>query len=84
MDWRNPVFWDHVAQYMVFTSVIGMFLTARKNKWGFVVGLSGQPFWFLTSLLHGQWGVFILTAFYTCTYIYGIYNWFRKPKTITT
>ena len=55
-------------------------LLAKKNKWGFVVGLASQPFWFITSYLNGQWGVFFLNIIYVLSYFFGIYEWFLKDK----
>jgi len=55
-----------------------MFLVSRKNKWGFVIGLISQPFYFISSYKTKQWGIFITTFFYTISWIYGIYNWFIK------
>lgn len=78
MNWRDPNFWDQISQWMVILSLLFPLMVARKNKWAFVVGLLIQPFWFFTSYLHGQWGIFILTFFYSCTYVYGIYQWFFK------
>ncbi|MBX4205230.1 MAG: nicotinamide mononucleotide transporter family protein [Candidatus Doudnabacteria bacterium] len=80
MNWRDPKFWDQLSQFGVFLSVVGMFLIARKNKWGLVVILASEPFWFITSAVNRQWGVFALTIVYTVNMIYGIYNWFRKDK----
>ena len=53
-------------------------LVARKNKWGFVLGLIAQPFWLITSYLNKQWGVFLLSAVYIFSWAYGIYEWFYK------
>jgi nicotinamide riboside transporter PnuC len=60
--------------------ITAIILVAKKNKWGFVVGLISQPFWLITSYLHQQWGVFILTVVYVFTWSYGIYEWFLKDK----
>lgn len=55
-------------------------LVARKNKWGFIFGILSVPFWFITSITNGQWGVALLNVAYTVTWIYGAYNWFYKSK----
>jgi hypothetical protein len=51
---------------------------ARKNRWGFVVGLASQPFWFITTYLHEQWGVMGITVLYCFIWAYGIWGWFSK------
>jgi hypothetical protein len=61
-------------------SVAAILLVAKKNKWGFVVGLLSEPFWFITSYLNKQWGIFILSVVYTGTWAFGIYEWFYKDK----
>jgi len=55
-------------------------LVAKKNKWGFVLGLLSQPFWLLTSYQNHQWGIFILSVVYCGTWILGIYEWFFKKE----
>jgi hypothetical protein len=38
---------------------VGAILLGNGSRWGFVLGLATQPFWFYTSLRHRQWGIFI-------------------------
>lgn len=59
-----------------------IYMIAKKNKWGFVVGLASQPFWFATSIINNQWGIFFLNFIYTFSFIVGIYEWFFKGKKI--
>ncbi len=73
--------WDTISQICIFVfGILGILLVAKKNKWGFVLGLLSQPFWFITSFVHGQWGVFFLSIGYTLSWAYGIYVWFFKDK----
>jgi len=73
--------WDTISQFVIFfTGVAAIFLVARRNKWGFVLGLIGQPFWFITTYLHGQWGLFFLNFAYAFVWGYGIYEWFFKKS----
>ena len=60
--------------------VSAIILVARKNKWGFVLGLVSQPFWLITSYLNKQWGVFFLSAVYVFSWGYGVYEWFYKKN----
>ena len=55
-------------------------LVARKNKWGFVLGLASQPFWLMTSYLNKQWGVLFLSVIYVFSWAYGVYEWFYKKN----
>lgn len=71
---------DTIAQIgIAFCGVPALFLVARKNKWGFVFGLSAQPFWYITTYTHKQWWVMALCAVYTGNWAYGAYTWFKNP-----
>ena len=73
--------WDVVSQIgIIILGAISVILIAEKNKWGFVFGLLTQPFWFTTSLVNHQWGVFVASLIYTVVWIYGIYKWFFHNK----
>lgn len=72
---------DSIAQIgITIFGVSAILLVARKNKWGFVLGLISQPFWLITSYLNKQWGVFFLSAVYVFSWAYGVYEWFYKKK----
>lgn len=61
-----------------------IFLLAQKNKfmrWGFVVGLISEPFWFYASIKSEQWGILILSIWYGFAYGLGVYNWWLKNGT---
>jgi len=62
--------------------IAAIILVARKNKWGFVLGLASQPFWILTAYNNGQWGIQLLNVIYVFTWSYGIYGWFFKEKDV--
>lgn len=54
--------------------------TDNLRKWGFIVGLCGQPFWFYTQIQDENWGVVALSCIYTYSWCIGIYNnWIKKP-----
>lgn len=72
---------DAIAQIgIAIFGITSILLVAKKNKWGFVVGLLSQPFYFITVILNEQWGIFIAAIFYTVSWIYGIYEWFFRTK----
>ena len=71
--------YDFVSQIAItLFGALAIILVAKKNKWGFVVGLASQPFWFITSFINEQWGVFLISIIYTGTWFFGIYEWFFK------
>jgi len=39
--------------------------------------------WFVSRIEHGQWGIFILSLFYTYSWVQGVYNyWIRPDKAV--
>ena len=73
--------WDTIAQIGIAVfGILTIILLARKNKWGFVFGLVSQPFWYITSFLNKQWGIFFLNLAYSLSYLYGVYEWFFNHK----
>lgn len=69
--------------FIPIVSAAGVFFVTRKDesrKWGFVLGLATQPFWFYTTLHNRQYGLFILSLFYTVQWIKGIINHFGKES----
>jgi len=73
--------WENISQIAIFIfGVTSIILVAKKNKWGFVFGLLTQPFWYITSFINKQWGVFFVSIFYSLSWLYGIYEWFFKKN----
>lgn len=52
----------------------------RWRRWGFVIGLVAQPVWFYVTIVNGQWGMCMLTTWYTYSWSMGIYNYFFKTE----
>ena len=72
---------DITSQIAIFVfGVTSLILITKKNKWGFVIALFGQPFYFYTSYANKQWGLFLVTLVYTFIWAYGAYEWFSKKK----
>lgn len=46
------------------------------QRWGFVVGLASQPFWFAAAWRAEQYGIGICAIFYTGAWVQGIANRF--------
>jgi len=73
--------WDIISQIGIAVfGISAIILVAKKNKWGFVLGMLSQPFWYVTSFINKQWGIFFLSIVYTGSWIFGIYEWFFKKK----
>jgi hypothetical protein len=50
----------------------------RLRKWAPIIGLAGQPFWFMATIPTQQWGMVALCCAYTAVYIRGIALQWRK------
>lgn len=63
---------------IVLTGVVAVALTQDKNearrRWACIFGMIGQPFWFWSAWVAGQWGVFFVAGLYTLAWARGIWN----------
>lgn len=78
-----PPLIEAVAQALIaLTSLAAMWMVTRGeswSKWGFVVGLAGQPFWLYSTFVSAQFGMFIVSALYTWFWAQSIWEeWFSK------
>jgi hypothetical protein len=67
------------------TGVTAIFLTQSKSgearRYACLFGLAGQPFWIWSAWSASQWGVLLLTAFYTVAWTKGVWvHWFAMAK----
>ena len=62
------------SQSAIFMGPVGVMLLGSGSRWGFVIGLATQPFWFYTSFRHRQWGIFIASIFYAFGWAMGVYR----------
>lgn len=74
---------DNIAQAGIFAfGVTSVLLISYKNRWGFVVGLLSQPFWFTSAILNKQWGIVAINCVYLVVWSLGVYNWFFKKEQV--
>lgn len=70
-----------VAQIMIAAlGVIAIWLSQSKRqvvrRYACLFGMAGQPFWFWSSISAEQWGIVLLSFFYTIAWAKGIKtNW---------
>lgn len=61
---------------------LAIYLVGRKDKYkkyGYISGLLSQPFWLYTSFVNKQWGIMVLSLWYTYSWANGIKNyWFKQ------
>jgi nicotinamide riboside transporter PnuC len=71
--------WDTISQIGIFVfGTSSILLIAKKNKWGFILGMISQPFWYITAYMNDQWGIFFMNIAYTISWGIGIYEWWIK------
>lgn len=66
---------------IILFSCGAIWLLAQKGaliRWGYIVGMIGQPLWFYTTYTHGQWGMFLTTCWFTYCYYKGIKNYWLR------
>jgi len=67
---------------LIFGCSAVWFVGRKENwrRWGFILGLCSQPFWLYTSIVHEQWGIAILSFWYTYSWCQGIWNFWIKTN----
>ena len=52
--------------------------TEEWSRWGYILGFLSQPFWIYSAVVNEQWGILLLSIWYTYSWGQGIYNyWIR-------
>lgn len=75
-----------ITQIMIFiTGIAAVWLSqdekSDRRKYACLFALIGQPFWFYASYQASQWGVMVLSVFYTIAWAKGFYvYWIRRDK----
>jgi len=64
----------------VFSGMAIWMVSGKKpwKRWGYLVGLMGQPFWFYAAIVSEQWGILLLTCWYTYAWSRGVWNYIIK------
>jgi len=68
MNWWLEV----VSQVGVALGAAAIWKLGENNRWGFVIGLAAQPFWFYTAIYNRQWGVLVAAVIYTVAWTRGV------------
>lgn len=80
--------WDVIGQLGIgLPGLTAIYFTqqprAHLRRYACLFGLASQPFWFLTTIPNGQWGVVALNVVYTWLWGRSVYRlWVRKETTI--
>jgi len=65
-----------VAQIAIvlFSGVSIWALAGKRYRLGFAVGLLGQPFWIYAVAVEGQWGMLIVSVWFTINHARGLWE----------
>lgn len=68
-----------VCQVVILVGgIVNPFILGFKRvsirRWGFIIGLGVQPFWWVTTWRAGQWGIFVSSIWYTLMLCWGIWQ----------
>jgi hypothetical protein len=73
---------ESVAQCLIFLlSGSAVWILAQRkpwSKWGYLLGLSSEPFWLYSAVKAQQWGVVALTVWFAYSWLTGIHNHILK------
>lgn len=69
-----------VAIAMFGVSAVFCSQTERFQRWAPVLGLLGQPFWFVATYSAGQWGIFALAFLYSYAWAMGFWRYWVKDS----
>lgn len=73
---------DYAQIGLAVFGAAAIYLISRKDhwqRWGYILGLCSEPFWFYSSWKAQQWGIFVLSLWYAFSFANGIYNyWIKK------
>ena len=67
-----------IAVFGLTALCFAMSLNPILRKWAPVLGLLGQPFWFIATIGSKQWGMVVLCVAYTLVYLNGLRIQWRK------
>lgn len=54
--------------------------TKRLSRWGWIIGIAGQPFWIMETLRSKQWGMLLLSAWFGVHYARGAWHAWRRKR----
>lgn len=76
---------EYVIQpIIVIGALITCYLLACRpvhvRRWGFIIILIVQPFWYMTGIRHRQWGLVLVTTWYVINAIRGLRTHRKRPE----
>ena len=63
-----------------FLALLGAWLNARRNRWGFVLWLASNLCWLGFAIPRGYWGLTGQYAAFSVIWAYGFWTWGRRDN----
>jgi nicotinamide riboside transporter PnuC len=69
---------------LILSAAAIWFVSRREHwkRWGYIIGLCSQPFWFYTTITNKQYGMVLLSLWYTYSWAQGVLNYWVKGEHI--
>lgn len=58
---------------VIFSGISIWALSGKRYRLGFALGLCGQPFWIYAVAVEGQWGMLIVSIWFTANHVRGLW-----------
>jgi len=76
---------DVISQTVIMcTGIVAAWLSQdhryHHRKYACLIALVGQPFWWYSTFIASQWGIFAMSIFYTVAWMKGTYNYWIKKR----
>lgn len=67
---------------MIFGASAIWFVSRKEDwkRWGYILGMLGQPFWIYESYTNEQWGILLMTLVYAYSWMQGVWNYWLFPS----
>ena len=62
--------------------VLGIYISGKKNYWGWGIGLGAQVLWFIYAIATQQWGFIISCFAYGYVYAKNFNKWRKEKVTV--
>lgn len=69
-----------IAVFGVAAIALSQDARESRRRWACIAGLCAQPFWFYTTAINGQWGIFALSFAYTWSWARGVRTYWWRPR----
>lgn len=81
---NDPLVAAFLQAFIALTGAIAFLLVVRTQlgqaKWGYLLGLAGQPAWLYATFTTGQFGMFAVSLVWTWVWGQGVWEyWLEKP-----